>query len=374
MTMYKAIIVDDYDIYNNDLKALNVWGEKSGFVIAAEASSGREALSKLNSEPMDLLITDIRMPVVDGIELTSKVLAEKLVKCVVLMSQFSDFEYARKGIASGAFEYLLKPVEEADLLKTLQRARAYISERDEELSKINYLNQVLSNQVSNHYPSEMLKQLVKQLSDGSAEACVTAKKMLETVWSEVGFDLLKSAYVLNRVMGDLAEAVGREFPWMEKLSGPIPGKDADFSKYEDFRELEDAFIKIVESIVGTVAKFELGIENSKLVRMACKYVLENIDAHISLQILSKKLFISSSYLSLLFKEKTKMNLIDYITFAKMERAKILLSDFSLKNYEIADRLGFSIEYFSKLFKKTCGMTPTKYRNSLAEKKPARSPN
>lgn len=365
--MYRVIIVDDYDIYNSDLKALNVWGERSGFIIAAEASSGREALSKLYAEPMDLLITDIRMPVVDGIELTGKVLEEKLVKCVVLMSQFSDFEYARKGIASGAFEYLLKPVEEADLLKTLQRARAYISARDEELSKINYLNQVLSSQVSDHYPAEMLKQLVKQISDGSGEACVTARKMLETVWSEVGFDLLKSAYVMNRVIGDLAEAVGREFPWMEKLSGPIAGKDADFSQYESFRELEDAFIGIVESIVGTVTKFELGIENSKLVGMACKYVLENIDAHISLQILSKKLFISSSYLSLLFKEKTKMNLIDYITFAKMERAKILLSDFSLKNYEIADRLGFSIEYFSKLFKKTFGMTPTNYRNSLAEK-------
>jgi two-component system response regulator YesN len=101
--------------------------------------------------------------------------------------------------------------------------------------------------------------------------------------------------------------------------------------------------------------------------MACKYVLENTDAQISLQILSKKLFISSSYLSLLFKEKTGINLIDYITFVKMERAKILLGDFNLKNYEIADKLGFSIEYFSKLFKKTFSITPTKYRSTIEEK-------
>jgi len=128
--------------------------------------------------------------------------------------------------------------------------------------------------------------------------------------------------------------------------------------------MEDAFLKVVQEITGTVSRFELGIGNSKLVRMACKYVLENIDAQISLQILSKKLFISSSYLSLLFKEKTGMNLIDYITFAKMERAKLLLKDFSLKNYEIAEKLGFSIEYFSKLFKKIFGITPTKYRSML----------
>jgi two-component system response regulator YesN len=368
MTMYKAIIVDDYDIYHNDLKALNVWGEKSGFIITAEASSGREALSKLYTEPLDLLITDIRMPVVDGIELTKKVFEDKLCKCVVLMSQFSDFEYARQGIASGAFEYLLKPVEEEDLLKTLHRAYAYINDRDEELSKIDYLNHVLSSQVSDHYPAEMLKLLVKHIGDGSGEAYSVAKKMLETIWSEVGFDLLKSAYVINRVLGDLMDAIGKEFPWMNKLSDPNITKNADFSKYTDFLEMETSFLAIIDKIAGTVSKFELGIENSKLVRMACKYVLENIDAQISLQILSKKLFISSSYLSLLFKEKTKMNLIDYITFAKMERAKILLADFSLKNYEIADKLGFSIEYFSKLFKKTFGITPIKYRNSLEEEK------
>lgn len=364
--MYKAMIVDDYDIYHSDLKALEVWGEKSGFVIVSEASSGREALSKLYAEPLDLLITDIRMPVVDGIELTKKVFEDKLCKCVVLVSQFSDFEYARKGVASGAFEYLLKPVEEEELFKTLQRAYVYISEREEELSKIDYLNHVLNNQINNHYPAEMLKSLVKNISDGSNESFATAKKMIETIWSDVAFDLLKSAYVMNRVFNDLLEAVNKEFPWMSKLSNIIELKATDFSKYNDFKEMECAFLEIIEKISETVTKFELGVDNSKLVRMACKYVLENIDAQISLQILSKKLFISSSYLSLLFKEKTGINLIDYITFAKMERAKVLLSDFSLKNYEIADKLGFSIEYFSKLFKKTYDMTPTRFRNLIEE--------
>lgn len=358
------MIVDDYDIYLDNLKELDVWGEKSGFVIASEASSGREALSRLFSEPVDLLITDIRMPVVDGIELTKKVFEDRLCKCVVLMSQFSDFEYARQGIAIGAFDYLLKPIEETDLLKTLQRAYAYISERDEQLSKIDYLNHVLTNQVSGHYPEDMLRQLIQNISDGSGEAPSTAKKMLETIWSEFGFDLLKSAYVINRVLGDLKEAVNKEFPWMCKLSETAGTQSADFSRFGDFLEMEDAFLKVVQEITGTVSRFELGIGNSKLVRMACKYVLENIDAQISLQILSKKLFISSSYLSLLFKEKTGMNLIDYITFAKMERAKLLLKDFSLKNYEIAEKLGFSIEYFSKLFKKIFGITPTKYRSML----------
>ena len=366
--MYKAMIVDDYDIYIDDLKALNVWGEKSGFVITSEASGGREALKRLSAEPIDLLITDIRMPVIDGIGLTKKVFEGKLCKCVVLLSQFSDFEYARQGIASGAFDYLLKPVEEADLLKTLQRAFVYISQQDEQSSKIKYLDHVLNNQVQDHYPADMMKLLVKTIGDGHSESQSTAKKMLETIWSGVGFDLLKSGYIINRALSDLMEAIDREYPWIVKLSEPIVTRNTDFSQFDDFIKMEDAFLNIIESIAGTVSKYELGIENSKLVRMACKYVLENIDAQISLQILSKKLFISSSYLSLLFKEKTGMNLIDYITFVKMDRAKILLKDFGLKNYEIADKLGFSIEYFSKLFKKTFGITPTRYRNLLEEAK------
>ena len=364
--MYRVMIVDDYAIYHDELRTMDVWGEKSGFIITAEAYSGREALKKLGEVPADLLITDIRMPAIDGIGLTKRVFEEGLCKCVVLLSQFSDFEYARRGIEIGAFDYLLKPVEPADLLKTLQRAYTYIEQRDEQLLKIQYLDQVLSKQVQSHYPTEMLKQLVKDLADGSGESIPLAKKMLEIIWSEVGFDLLKSGYVVNKALVDLAEAVKKEFPWMEKLSEPVVTKETDFSKYEGFMEMEDAFLKIIEAIAGTVSRFELGISNSKLVRMACKYVLENIDAQISLQILSKKLFISSSYLSLLFKEKTGINLIDYITYVKMERAKLLLGDSSLKNYEIADKLGFSMEYFSKLFKKTFGLTPTRYRGLLAE--------
>lgn len=308
------------------------------------------------------------MPVIDGIGLTKKVFEEKLCKCVILMSQFSDFEYARRGIESGAFDYLLKPVEESDLLKTLHRAYTFITQRDEQLSKIDYLDHVLNSQIQNHYPKEMLKLLVKHLVDGNGESLPTAKKILETIWSEVGFDILKSGYVVNRALLDLMDSVSKEFPWMAKLSDPLVIQSSDFSKYGDFMELEAAFLRIIETIAANISKYELGIESSKLVRMACKYVLENIDAQISLQILSKKLFISSSYLSLLFKEKTGMNLIDYITFVKMERAKILLKDLSLKNYEIADKLGFSIEYFSKLFKKTFGMTPTKYRHLLEEEK------
>jgi two-component system response regulator YesN len=73
-----------------------VWGDIGGFVVRDEASNGREALQKLQKSKVDLLLTDIRMPVLDGLELIKKVTEQSLCSCIIIMSQFSDFEYARK--------------------------------------------------------------------------------------------------------------------------------------------------------------------------------------------------------------------------------------------------------------------------------------
>ena len=104
--MYSVLLVDDVKLSLNELRSMNVWGEISGFEIAGEASNGREALKLLYERPVDVVITDIRMPV-DGIELTKRPLRTSSQN-VVLMSQFSDFEYARKGFTNG-YQYLLKP-------------------------------------------------------------------------------------------------------------------------------------------------------------------------------------------------------------------------------------------------------------------------
>ncbi|SHH54026.1 two-component system, response regulator YesN [Sporobacter termitidis DSM 10068] len=362
--MLSAMIVDDTEFTRNELRDLDIWGEKSGFSISAEACNGRDALRALQKQPVDLVITDIRMPVVDGISLTKTLLDEKLCKCVILMSQFSDFEYARKGIQSGAFEYLLKPIERDALLATLQKASAYISERNNELQKINYVDQVLKTQ--DHYPYEQFKILVKSIKEDGDSAAVAAD-IFEVIWLKTDSDLMKSIYYLNRVLQDVAKAVCAEFPWAKKLARPTAAGSINFSSIRGSGDLKAAFIGHIRAIKAFILKYELRGGDNGIIKTVCRYVLENIDAPMSLGFLSRKLFVSSSYLSFLFKKKTGINLIEYITTVKLERSKVLLEEGVLKNYEIADMAGFSMEYYSKLFKKTYAVSPNQYRKIAAGK-------
>ncbi len=364
--MYSVLLVDDVKLSLNELRSMNVWGEISDFYIAGEASNGRDALKMLYEKPVDIVITDIRMPVIDGIELTKKVLEDKLTKCVVLMSQFSDFDYARQGFTNGAIEYLLKPINEDDFLKMLHQASSYIKQKSLEQTSIEYLKSILEENAQEHFPANELRNLVACIADGGGQSAAIATKMLEATWAGVNYNNLKTAYIFNTVVNKLLDAVIHEFPWVQKLSCITELGAVDLSECHELSDIKAKFLEIVESTSSVIRKFELDVDDNVMIKNACKIILDNIDSEISLDKIAKKLFISRSYLSMLFREKTGLNVIDYITYVKIERAKILLADRSLKNYEIATKLGYCDEYFTKLFKKVIGMTPTAYRKHNIE--------
>jgi Response regulator containing CheY-like receiver domain and AraC-type DNA-binding domain len=84
---------------------------------------------------------------------------------------------------------------------------------------------------------------------------------------------------------------------------------------------------------------------------------------IAVKTIADNLFLNHSYLSTFFKEKTGSSLVEYITMVKMERAKVLFINSNLRNYEIADKLGYKdVEYFSKVFKKYTGETPSAFKS------------
>lgn len=363
--MYSALIVDDVKLSLNELKTMNVWGEISDFYITAEASNGRDALKILHDKPVDIVITDIRMPVVDGIELTKKVMEDKLCKCVVLMSQLGDFEYARQGFTNGAIEYLLKPLNEKEFLKTLRQAAVHIKQKNLEQSSIEYMRNILEENAHEHFPGDELRNLVASIAEGGGKSSAIATKMLETTWARVNYDCLKTSYIFNSVITKLVDAIIRDYPWIQQLSGIAELSEVDLSECKELSDIKKTLLEIVDSITSIIRKFELEIDNNMMIKNACKIILDHIDTEISLNKIAKKLFISRSYLSMLFREKTGLNLIDYITFVKIERAKILLTDRQLKNYEIATKIGYCDEYFTKLFKKVVGLTPTAYRKTLA---------
>lgn len=125
--MYRVMLVEDDSAVRYVYKRMKAWGE-NGFSISEEAANGRQAEEKIEKGEVDIVFTDIRMPLMDGITLMKKVKEEKNQIPFVLISSFSDFEYAREGLRLGALDYIMKPLEEKELDNALQRAKEVLGQ------------------------------------------------------------------------------------------------------------------------------------------------------------------------------------------------------------------------------------------------------
>ena len=119
--MLRVLLVDDEPFILQGIKMLIDW-EQEGFEIAGMAANGKEAIAFLEQEEVDLIIADIRMPEMTGLELLETIKREKLSNAYfVILSGYADFEYARRAMQNECTEYLLKPIDREMLLKLLEK-------------------------------------------------------------------------------------------------------------------------------------------------------------------------------------------------------------------------------------------------------------
>ena len=133
--MIKVMIVDDEPYIRQGLRILIDW-EQYGFRITAEASNGHEAVDVLKNTDIDLVITDIKMPQMDGLELieyTRKHISSNIR--FIILSGFYEFEYAKKAIKYDVADYVLKPVQREELIKVLEEYKEAYYQHIENLKK-----------------------------------------------------------------------------------------------------------------------------------------------------------------------------------------------------------------------------------------------
>lgn len=128
--MYRVFLADDEPWSLEVLKNVIDWTEQ-GFVISGEADDGELALKRILNLKPDLVVSDIRMPGLDGLELLEEIRNRKLDTQVLLISGYTDFEYARQALLYGCMGYLVKPVDEKELLKYLQKVKELLKEKKE---------------------------------------------------------------------------------------------------------------------------------------------------------------------------------------------------------------------------------------------------
>lgn len=133
--MLRVLLVDDEPFILQGLKILVDWNEE-GFEIAGTASDGQEALDFLQSNQVDLIITDIKMPGMGGLELLEKIRNEKLSEAYfVILSGYAEFSYAQRAMQYECSNYMLKPIEKEQLIKILQSVRTMNEDMKRSLQK-----------------------------------------------------------------------------------------------------------------------------------------------------------------------------------------------------------------------------------------------
>ncbi|MDE5931645.1 MAG: response regulator [Lachnospiraceae bacterium] len=122
--LMKAMLVDDEPFILQGLSVLIDW-ETEGYEIVKKASDGQEALNYLRENKVDLIITDIRMPQINGLELLEIIRKEKISDAyIIILSGYNDFQYAQAALRYSCMDYILKPVQKEQLIVNIRRATA----------------------------------------------------------------------------------------------------------------------------------------------------------------------------------------------------------------------------------------------------------
>lgn len=360
--MYKVMVVDDSIVAREKIKRIKLWGAGTGFHIVDEAEDGVEALEKLKGNRVDLVITDIRMPKINGIEFLRKLKETELVPYVVFVSNYGEFSYAKEGFKYGVFDYLLKPVKEDELRELLGKVKNQLEKRHTELERVASLEKKLIDQEAALLPDDYLTQIVCSLGQDMPEVVKACESLVGFISGEFENNRTFTVFVLQKILQRIWTLTLERYSWLELFFDKTSFYVNDLQSSAKFCDLKSELIKEIAKLNEVVCRFEPH-DHDNIVAKVHRVVLENMSSEVSLNTISNDIHFNKAYISKIFKHKTGMTVNEYITMVKMERAKVLLSrEEDRKNFELAFTLGFKdADYFNKVFKKYTGLSVVNYR-------------
>lgn len=343
--MNRVMLVDDYEIFRKQLKRQKCWQNQSDFVISGEADNGLEALMALRKDPVDILVTDIKMPKLNGLELLERVRDEGLCKCVILLSEYADFEYARKGIVLGAFDYIVKPVKDNSFFKVLWRAADYIKKSSKNEDETFYER----------------KAVIDCILNGTSNFEKKLSSISQKCFLSVDNDMIKGGAKLAETEKEIYESVTAKKSWLslivsdiERINRKIIQADDEFTTFAVFKE----FLREMYTTVRTY--YPAGM--SPLSARVVDYILDHPFDKLTLSDTAEKCFVSKAYLSHSFKTDMGKSFVEYVVYLKMQIVKKLLLETDMNMAEIAEKLSYEdYKYMGRLFKNIYGLTPTDYK-------------
>lgn len=414
--MYRLLIVDDEEDIRNGMSKGIPWPEW-GFTVVGTAENGEEAVFLIEKEKPDVVLSDIRMPKMDGVELMQYLHDNCPDIKIVILSGYNDLEYLNMAIKNQVTEYMLKPTDIDEFEQLFRKIKKNLDEEKSKREELNHLklaaiqsqalsyetvlNNLLDGYVGDSQEYGWKQELEEEGMDFNACVMVVLDAAIESGDNKDDIYRLKQRiirYCNSRQM----QWVGRFFLYRgEYIVGLITLEQIRFEEPEQELCLLRQCIEEIQAEIGDIYGMALraGISalcrdeqelplvyqetvalmssaepdlanNQKKSNLLVTAVREYLDQEfssnmLSLESVAERFNRNPAYISKVFKKGTGFNFSDYITQKRMEKSKALLHDMSLKVYEIAEMTGYAdVSNFIKVFRKKCGMSPNEYRSLM----------
>lgn len=354
---YKAVIIDDESWTRQVIRSLGDW-EKYHITIAGEASDGEYGLELIRQVRPDIILTDVCMPHMNGLEQIEKLREENDSIQVIFISGYDDYSFVRSAMKLGAADYLLKPVKPEELNHQLELC----IERLEKMQHGGKGEDFSIGFIKEDYAEEYYR-----LRDRLSEALTSGKReILEA-------KLAETKIFLQDRMGESPEKgsmISIYYMFLNELQRFI--LSYDYSMEDIFAEQETTFVfaegSTSEEMLNFIGKLYLlaldGVQernrsrNRLDISRVQKYLQEHYKEGVTLEMTAEEFFVSKEYLSKAFKSAVGKGFSEYLTGLKMEKAKELILEYRVPIREAAEMVGYLDQaHFYKTFKKYFGITP-----------------
>ena len=320
-------------------------------LICGEARNGEEALEQIDGLKPDIVLADINMPFLNGLEFIERVGKQAANPVFIVISGYSDFLYAKEAIRLGVLGYVLKPVEEEELAAVLKKAIMQIEARAREKKELVYLRAAAEGQCLEPGRRAELTVAVRQLDREKVMSAV------EAVFDEdIGKDAGKEAVILTAVeltgllAGVIKEGIlGRHGTWAGEHTDKLP------YFFEDCQQ--------IRKYVREVYQYGMVILGREKMSGTVKLILDNLCSHyqepdLTVERIARDIYLNYYYLCSQFKKETGMTASSFLLSMRMFQAVYLICVKKQSVERAALEVGITdSKYFSRCFKKMFGISP-----------------
>lgn len=340
-----VVIIDDEKWSRGVIRRFIPWNEM-GLSLVGEASDGMYGLELIDQLHPDIILTDVKMPRMDGIELLSHIRKNHSDACVIIISGYNDYSFVRDAMRLGGMDYLLKPIKQAELMDALQRCLQKISSR--------------AQTVPSMQSSITLDQGYYALRE-DVSICLKAgnipllEKRLQALAAHLSSPSMDLRSNLVAVYCSLTEEMQKI-----RLDSGLTGNTAPPYVFSTGTTAEQMISYIGLQLAQTLQEIN-DISDARR-RISISDVKEYIDANwqngITQEQVAAHFGLSQNYLSKAFRASEQMGFSEYVIQLRMEHARRLILDYRLPLKEVGAQVGYTEQAnFYKRFRAYFGMTP-----------------